>query len=242
VPAPQKAPGFWQNHFFLPTFVKKFVMSAIKSFKDWTQYDLEQQFGLIKKPAENCSVLNEWLNVDTNISDARINAELEDIRVDLAEYADSWNEEELKAFFIFPLLRLVNFKSKKYKLVFERKLSTTLNGVDLKGDVDAMIASGSYNRVVAPFFCLQEYKPEGRKSVGDVRGQLLAEMLAAHVLNKNDNPIFGCYLNGRLWFFATLIGSEYCFSNGFISDDKKDLVFIFNCLRKLKAYIDDMVA
>jgi hypothetical protein len=209
-----------------------------RSFKDWTQYELEQQFGLVKKTAQNCTFLNEWLNVESTISDARVEAELDDILVDLSEYADIWNEEELKAFFIFPLLRLVNFRSKHYKMFFERKLSTKLNNIELKGDVDAMIASGSYNNIVAPFFCLQEFKPEGRKSANDVRGQLLSEMLAAQVLNKNETPIYGCYQNGRLWFFATLIGHEYCFSKGLVSDDKKSLAYIFNCLKKLKTLID----
>jgi hypothetical protein len=157
---------------------------------------------------------------------------------DLSDYANIWNEVELKANFIFPLLRLVNFRSKKYKLFYERKLSTARNGVELKGDVDAMIAIGSFNRIVAPFFCMQEYKPEGRRSANDVRGQLLSEMLAAQNLNQNDDPIYGCYLNGRFWFFATLIVEEYCFSNGFVADDKTDLCRIFNILRKLKGLID----
>jgi len=213
----------------------------IRSFKDWTQYDLVQQFGLVKKAVKTCDVLNDWLNVETTVSEPHVLAEFDVMVADLSEFADAWNEEELKAYFIFPLLRLVNFKSDKYKLVFERKLSVMLNGISLKGDVDAMIASGSYNRVVAPFFCLQEYKPESRKSANDVRGQLLAEMLAARVLNKTDLPIYGSYMSGRIWFFATLVGQEYCFSNGFVSDDRQGLIRIFNILRKLKRMIDKRV-
>jgi hypothetical protein len=228
--------------YFFYYLCRKIEYSMIKSFKDWTQYDLEQQFGLVKKSAQECTVLNDWLDVATEVSNEREVFELEDMRGDLAEYADSWNEEELKAYFIFPLLRLVDFRSKKYKLVFERKLSTSINGIELKGDVDAMIASGHYNRIVAPYFCLQEFKAEGRKPANDVRGQLMSEMLAARNLNKSDEPIYGCYLNGRLWFFATLIGNEYCFSNGLVADDKKDLVLIFNSLRKLKSIIDKRVA
>ncbi len=209
-----------------------------KSFKDWTQYDLEQQFGLEKKSAKECAVLNDWLDVADNVADSHILSELDILVNDLSNFVDSWNEEELKIFFIAPLIRLVNFKSHKYKVFFERKLSTTLNGIELKGDVDAMIASGSYSRIVTPFFCLQEYKPEGRRTVNDARGQLLAEMLAAQTLNGNGNPIYGCYMNGRLWFFATLIGNKYCFSNGFIADDKKGIVSIFNCLVKLKNILD----
>lgn len=212
-----------------------------KSFKDWTTFDLEQTFGLQKQAPEHCDVLNDWLNVSNVVTDERINFELEDIRADLTEYADIWNEEELKGFFVFPLMRLVRFKSNKYKLFYERKLSVKRNDIDLKGDVDAMIASGSYSKIIAPFYCMQEYKPESRKSANDVRGQLLAEMLAAQTLNGNDIPIYGSYLNGRLWFFATLIDNKYCFSNGFVADSPKGLSYIFNCLLKLKALIDEKV-
>jgi hypothetical protein len=212
-----------------------------KSFQDWTQYDLEQAFGLVKKRTNECNILKDWLAVPNTINEPNEEAELDVLAADLAEYADVWNEEELKAFFIIPFLRLVNFKSDKYKVFFERKLTTQRNGITLTGVVDAMIASGSYSRIAAPFFCLQEYKPEKRKSANDVRGQLLAEMLTAQTLNDTDSPIYGCYLNGRLWFFATLIGSHYCFSNGFVADNKDDMTHIFNALRKLRGIIDEKI-
>ena len=136
------------------------------------------------------------------------------------------------------LLSLVQALDKKYKVFFERKLSATLNGTELKGDVDMMLATGAYSKIIAPFFCLHEYKPESRRSANDVRGQLLAEMLAARTLNDNDRTIYGCYLNGRMWFFATLIGNEYCFSNVFVADNKTDLIRIFNSLKKLKEIIE----
>ncbi len=213
-----------------------------KSFKDWTQFELIQHFGLVKKAPNQCSVLMEWLNVEETINEQAIVGELNKILEDLTEYADIWNEEELKAFFIIPLLRLVDFHHPKYKVFFERKLTATLNGIVLNGDVDMMIASGSYNNIISPFFCLQEYKPEGRRSATEARGQLLAEMLAAQTLNSNDKPVFGCYLNGRLWFFATLIGKEYCFSQGMIADEMKDLIRIFNSLNKMKHWIEERVA
>jgi hypothetical protein len=213
----------------------------IKSFKDWSIFDLEQTFGLQKQAPQDCAVLTNWLNVADIVTDNRINLELEDIRADLIEYADIWNEEELKGFFVFPLMRLVRFKNDKYKLFYERKLSVKLNDIDLKGDVDAMIGSGSYNKIIAPYYCMKEYKPESRKSANDVRGQLMSEMLAAQTINGNDLPIYGSYLNGRLWFFATLIDNKYCFSNGHVADTQKGLAYIFNCLLKLKAIIDEQV-
>lgn len=212
-----------------------------KSFKDWTTFDLEQTFGLQKQAPKDCAVLTDWLNVLDVVTDERINFELEDIRADLTEYADIWNSKEKRGFFISPILQLVRFKNAKYKLFYERKLSVKRNDIDLKGDVDAMIGSGSYNKIIAPYYCMQEYKPESRKSANDVRGQLLSEMLAAQTINGTDNPIYGSYLNGRFWFFATLIGNKYCFSNGFVADSPKGLAYIFNCLTKLKAIIDEKV-
>jgi hypothetical protein len=213
----------------------------IRSFKDWTILDLEQTFGLKKQDPKDCTVLQDWLNVSDSVTDLRILTELEDIRTDIMEYADIWNEEELKGFFVFPLMRLVRFKNEKYKVFYERKLSVKLNNIELKGDVDAMIASGSYNKIIAPYYCMHEYKPESRKSTNDVRGQLMSEMLAAQTINKDEMPIYGSYLNGRLWFFATLIGNTYCFSNGFVADSEKGLAYIFNALTKLKSIIDERV-
>ena len=87
----------------------KLFLAMIKSFKDWTTFDLEQTFGLQKQAPEECTVLNDWLNVPNVVTDERINFELEDIRADLTEYADIWNEAELKyaasqilSFFSYP--------------------------------------------------------------------------------------------------------------------------------------------
>jgi hypothetical protein len=213
-----------------------------KSFKDWTTFDLEQTFGLKKRSDKESVILKDWLNVANTVTDAYLSGELDDLRTDLIEYADIWNEEELKGFFIFPLIRLVRFKSDKYKVFYERKLQVKYKGIELKGDVDAMLASGTYNRIIAPFYCMQEYKPESRKSANDVRGQLLSEMLAAQALNTTDAPVYGTYLSGRFWFFAVLMGTEYSFSKGFVADSEEGIAFIFNALCKLKTLIDAQVA
>jgi hypothetical protein len=66
-------------------------------------------------------------------------------------------------------------------------------------------------------------------------------MLAAQTLNDDGKTIYGCYLLGRFWFFATLVGKEFCFSSGFISDEKDFLLRIVFILRQLKLYIDERV-
>ena len=215
------------------------------SFKDWTQTKLKETFGLVNKNGE-CEVLKEWMKAGENSNltiNERENAELERIRARLSINADIWNEEELKMYFICFLLDLVSFENEKYKLFFERKLTATLHGIKLNGDVDAMIASGNFDDPRLPYFCLHEYKQEKGKREADPRGQLLAEMLAAQTLNGSPNiPIYGSYMLGRFWFFGTLIGNEYCFSGGFVADGEVDIIRIFRILRQLKKYIDDRVA
>ena len=60
-------------------------MVKSKSFKDWTQYDLEQTFGLVRKSADQCGVLKDWLSVEDSISDAHILSELDRMISDLSE-------------------------------------------------------------------------------------------------------------------------------------------------------------
>lgn len=214
------------------------------NFKDWTQTKLKETFGLVNKNGE-CDELKEWMKAgnDTNLLiNDREQTELERIRKRLSINADIWNEEELKMYFISFLLDIVSFESEKYKLFFERKLSATLNGIKLSGDVDAMIAGGNFDDPRVPYFCLHEYKQEKGKREADPRGQLLSEMLAAQTLNQDKTiPIYGSYMLGRLWFFGTLINYDFCFSGGFVADGD-DIYRIFRILRQLKCYIDARVA
>lgn len=211
------------------------------SFKDWTQTKLKEAFGLVNLLGE-CEPLQNWMaEGDRAAQNAALSdkekAELERIRILLNRYADTWNEEELKMYFISPLLNLIDFNTEYYKLFFERKLTAELNGIKLTGDVDAMIAGGSFDDPRAPYFCLHEYKQEKGKKEADPRGQLLAEMLAAQTLNSNSEMIYGCYMLGRFWFFATLKDEQFCFSGGYVADGP-DIYRIFQVLKTLKKYID----
>lgn len=47
-----------------------------------------------------------------------------------------------------------------------------------------------------PHFFLPEYKPEKNRD-NDPLGQLLIAMVAAREANKDDNPMYGIYINGR---------------------------------------------
>jgi hypothetical protein len=216
-----------------------------KSFKYWTQTDLVETFGLIDKH-DNCQELQRWIDdgdslmQNSQLTDYEL-LTLEEIRKELSQNVFGWNEEELKMYFISPLLRIVNINSPKYKLFYERKLSVTLNDIKLTGTVDAMIASGNFDTPKKPYFCLHEYKPEKSGKDTDPHGQLLSEMLAAQTLNNDGKIVYGCYFIGQLWIFATLVGNDFCFSNGFPASDKNFLMRIVFILRQLKLYIDERV-
>jgi hypothetical protein len=218
---------------------------ANKSFKDWTQTELKNTFGLVKQKGL-CVELEQWIADGDALKKSAQLSDNEHFIIDtiiakLNDNVDSWNEEELKMYFISPLLLVVNIESEHYKLFFERKLNALKNNIKLNGKVDAMLASGSFDKPQKPYFCLHEYKPEKSGKESDPRGQLLSEMLAAQTLNDDGKIIYGCYFLGRLWFFATLVGNEFCFSNGFTADEKQSLLRIIFILRQLKTYIDERI-
>ncbi|MGB0929195.1 MAG: hypothetical protein ACPGVB_00370, partial [Chitinophagales bacterium] len=104
-----------------------------------------------------------------------------------------------------------------------------------------------------PFFFIHEYKRQEGSS-NDTKGQLLASMLAAHILNqtpptptlfnplpKHDKnmPIYGCYIIGRWWFFVVLHEGAYCVSESYDAMKKEKLHKIISILKKQKQMIID---
>lgn len=83
---------------------------------------------------------------------------------------------------------------------------------------------------------MHEYKRE-KKYSGDPIGQMLGAMLIGQAKNNNDRPIYGCYVQGRFWFFSVLVGNQYVISNSFNSSELEDAKQIIYILRKLKEII-----
>jgi hypothetical protein len=207
----------------------------MSNFKSYTRQKLEQFF-LIKE-TNHCEDLENWLNAaHIEVSDVE-KRQLERLRMRLKKSAEAWNEEELKMRFVAPLLDLIDFDNKPYTLFFERALAAKYDdNLTLSGEVDFMIAAGK-DEPIAPYFCFHEYKRERGKD-RDPRGQLLSEMLAAQLLNENESVIYGTYINGRLWFFATLVGDKYCFSSSYDVTQSDKLHQIFQILNYLRTLID----
>ncbi len=207
----------------------------MRFFTSWKYQDVEKTFGIIQRPQS--SILDEWLSAIYDEQDGHTKI-LEKLRLLLLQNVEGWNEEELKMKFIGPLLNLIEYDMPQYKSFFERRLSTTINKIEIGGIVDMMIASG-YQYPLEPYFCLHEYKPELGPS-SDPRGQLLIEMLTVQHLNKQKYPIYGAYIKGRNWFFVVLDGNEYAVSLAYDAT-KNELYQIYAILKQVKAYIERVI-
>jgi hypothetical protein len=83
---------------------------------------------------------------------------------------------------------------------------------------------------------MHEYKRE-KKYSGDPVGQMLGGMLIAQAKNKNDKPIYGCYVQGRHWYFSVLDGKQYVISEGFTASKMPEIQQIIFILRKMNTII-----
>ncbi len=212
----------------------------MKSFEKWETEEVEQTFGI--KFSRNMSLMNDWLAFSQPLA-PEDEKTAEKSRLFLQELADFWNEEDMKVFFIVPILQIVNFYAfDKYRTFMEAIIEAELtdaqsNPCTLRGRVEMVVATGK-QRPRTPFFFFNVYKAQ-RKVVTDPKGQLLIAMLAAQAKNNGLNlPIYGMYNIGQLWFFVVLAGKEYTTSKAFDATDAVNLKQIINALQYVKAHIE----
>jgi hypothetical protein len=160
---------------------------------------------------------------------------LQTLRQELIDSVDEWNEDELKFKFIAPLISLIGYTTEHFRAFTQRTLKAVINGIELSGRVDFVIATGK-SKPMQPFFFLHEYKKE-HGSESNPRAQLLVEMLAARELNAIEYPLYGCYVVGRNWFFLVLEDSVYAESKQFAASDEDDMLRIFSALKEAKVII-----
>ncbi len=128
------------------------------------------------------------------------------------------------------------------KTFFERSLNGTVNSHRISVVVDCMVASAKNSgRPAVPYFFLQD-GPSSRfkRSKGDTHdaeGQMLAAMILAQDMNHDGHPLYGCWVQGKNWYFTVLNGVEYCVSRQFDATREPDLLQIVFILRKLKTLI-----
>ncbi len=203
-------------------------METSVKFSDCSCEYLEHQFGLLR--LRNHLVLTEWVEkIKTIVVDDLETTLIDRLQNIALDNFEAWNEVELIEYFIGPFLTFVNFNTKKFKIFSERKIQGIVEGIELYGEPDAIIATGRW-RPELPYFCFNEYKKQ-EDSKGDAAGQALAPMLVAQELTQHKFPIYGIYVVGKYWNFMVLSGKEYCISKTFNADDEE----IFDIFRMLKA-------
>ena len=156
-----------------------------KNFETWTYEEVEDTFSLVK--VNQFDLFEQWLAASHEPDHVRT-VLLDEIRKDLIEYANSWNEDELKMCFISPLIALVHYSNSQYKIFTQRNLSAKVMGlkgkeIELKGRVEFIVAQGKQDPR-HPYFFVHEYKQEARRD-NDPLGQLLGAMIAAQHKNKD---------------------------------------------------------
>ncbi len=207
----------------------------MKSFNQWKYEEVETTFKLER--VKHFAPLKKWLAAKHEPSEANA-VFLQMLQNLLIDNVNNWNEEELKFHFLGPLMLTINFITDQYQSFLERTLSATIDGMEVSGRFDFLVAQGKQTPK-APFFCVHEYKPEPNPS-GDPLGQLLIEMLTVQHLNQTQQPIYGAYVVGRLWFFVILEANKYDVSLAYDAT-KDDLYGIYSILKEVKVYIEGML-
>jgi len=206
----------------------------MRSFETWTYEQVEDVFGITA--IDNSLLFTQWLTADNTELTPIETTTLEHYRKLLFREVKNWNEDELKLFFIGPILGLVDFNTPYYKPFTQRTLTIEKGSVSASGKIDFMLAKGKMIPK-KPYFCLHEYKQENRRD-NDPLGQLLIAMVSAQNKNENDVlPIYGCYVSGRNWFFVLLEGLQYSLSDAYVATSE-DILKIFAILKKCKSLVD----
>lgn len=207
----------------------------MSNFRDWKLTQLLKQFQ-ISRVRENTALV-EWLNGEEYITDFE-KAVLDYLRNHLLDNILCWNEQELSMHAIGPIFTWVNFTTKKSNLFEERELSGVVDGEEMSGKPDGMIASGLGEPEV-PYFCFHEYKKDTDPN-GDPTAQCLAAMLVAQSKNEENKPIYGVTISGENWRFLVLEGRNYDISSSY-SAGSKDIYDIFRILKRLKRIVAERV-
>lgn len=205
----------------------------MSKLSEWSLTKLDKRFGLEEVATlpslENLTQFKETLSDEER-------GFLSLLQESLIVNIDNWNEQELSMHFIGPVFALLKFTNRKYNLFAERQLSGTIDGEEISGLPDGVIAKG-FREPEIPYFCLNEYKRESDPN-GDPAGQCLVAMLIAQSLNKPNTPLYGCYVKGRMWFFISLEGSKYAITEIGYNSCSKELFTIFSILKNLKRIIE----
>ena len=214
----------------------------IYSFSKITEDELKSVVN-IKQNFKDENIFDEWFN-----NDFIIDKEIEDFLQELINQNQklilSFNEDELKFYFLAPIFNKIKFLSfeNEIRAFYENILTYKTDKFIFNGKVDFMLSKGLTSSE-KPYFFIQEFK-KGKKPT-DPEPQLLAEMISAVELNKTKS-IRGAFIMGKDWYFVILekLGKDkyqYFISKAFDSTKIEDLKGIYKNLQFVKNEIIEMV-
>jgi hypothetical protein len=214
------------NSMETPTEIKSYDFSTMKFST------LENIVNI--KVVDNDQKFDDWFEIPYQVSEeetAFLSKLIQKHKTRMAFYM----EEDLKAKYIIPILNMVDFMVAPVTDWYDSTLSGMVNGVEMKGFADFMVATG-FDEAKKPYFFIQEFKPSVPDRNPEV--QLLAELLVA-IEKNNTNIMRGGYIIGRNWKFLILekISEnqfEYFVSNQFDSLDLAELKQIYVILQAVK--------
>lgn len=220
----------------------KLEKSKIFHFSTITFNDLNSIISLEKKMDPN--VFNHWFQNEHKL-DQDCFGFLQQLKDKHIYKIDSYNEEDLKAKVIIPILNKIDFELDDLKVrdFYDEKLTFETEKFILNGRSDFMVAKG-LEYPTKPFFFIQEFK----KTIpnDDPRPQLLAELVCAIELN-GFNRIKGAYIVGAIWNFVILEKLEKNSYQYFVSGNLdctkiEDLEKIFKNLLFVKEEIKQLAS
>jgi hypothetical protein len=193
---------------------------------------LVRTLGLSKTFTEN-DELKSWFSAYEQLNEIE-EAFLAKACNHLLTHVDYWNEEELKMHFISMIIFLADYQQ-PFQVFFDREISAEVDGVFIKTEADMLVSKGFGDIIETPYFFLHEYKRE-KKYTGDPIGQMLGGMLIAQAKNNNHQPVYGCYVQGRFWFFSILTAKEYIISqplNATAIAEAAQIVYMLRYIKKI---------
>ena len=149
-----------------------------------------------------------------------------------------WNEQELVMKHLSLILDVADMQGTDYNSFAERIISSVVDGVEMTGIVDFVVAKGRYEPR-NPYFFIQEFK-KAKNPSGDPFAQLLGELLVAQEINKNQE-IYGLYIVGQFWYFVAMNGRNFTELSPLDSTNLEDLQIILSHLNWVKSYIEKEV-
>ncbi len=207
---------------------------------------MEKTFGIIR--LDTLPILEHFTTLHLSDNHAE-RATIEKYRKEAAWRIEGWNEDEYKFLFISPFMKLLDLNDNGIYTIFaQRPISVAYdNGTKTTtGKVELMFALGRQIPKEPRFFFAPITTENGvprfrgdRRGANDSLGQLLIAMVAAREVNKDDNPIYGIYINGRNWFFVAFTGKDYATSLAY-DITSNDIFDLFAILEYLRGEMDKM--